>query len=390
MKIINMEIVDEELQSRVLKFIRFPLACMVVFIHCKMDENLVMPSLTNLSFDSLFDVTQIMFSSILTCASVPIFFLISGFLFFLKRESPTVVFFVEKIKKRFYSLFIPYFLWIFIIILKIIIIKVIGCIIHDRPLYEIFDYFEHLGGICIFWDCYVWGSNINFLGLMSPDKSAPLLYPFWFIRDLMVVIVVSPILYILIKKLNKWFLIFLVSLYVLDLWPNIHGFSAISITFFSLGAYFSLFNKNIVNEFKKVRYVALFLYLFLFINIFFSSNKSITDTYLYPFFVISSVVCFFNFSIYLVSRNKFNIFLNLSETTFFIYASHAIVGIWLATIILNIFFQNLVYNYWLMFLLYFLKPILSIIICLCLYYLLKYCFPRVLNVLIGKKDKKIL
>ncbi len=76
---------DDVLQSRTIDLLRFPMAVMVVFIH--MNPVVVKwadADFSLISGNGLYNLLGILISNILTHMAVPTFFLISGFLFFLK------------------------------------------------------------------------------------------------------------------------------------------------------------------------------------------------------------------------------------------------------------------------------------------------------------------
>ena len=103
--------------------------------------------------------------------AVPMFFVISGFFVFFQKAF-TFSIFKAILKKRFYSLLIPYFFWTFFWTLVFIIVS------------RLFP-FLNLNAI----------SKISFKTIWSPIN-----YQFWFIRDLIILVVLSPLLYILSKK----------------------------------------------------------------------------------------------------------------------------------------------------------------------------------------------
>lgn len=75
---------NQELQSRAIDVMRFPLAVMVVAIHTYFNESLNLRG-TEIPFTGEWAHELITFFSIvLTDAAVPAFFVISGYLFFMK------------------------------------------------------------------------------------------------------------------------------------------------------------------------------------------------------------------------------------------------------------------------------------------------------------------
>lgn len=114
-----------------------------------------------------------------------LFFLISGMLFFNGVESAKNCF--PKMKKRVRSLLVPYVLWNVIFVLWYAVLQNIpgiGALVNSDMLTKVMqpnvlaDLYE------LFW--------------------VPANFPLWFLRDLITMVAVSPLLYYLIKHL-KWF-----------------------------------------------------------------------------------------------------------------------------------------------------------------------------------------
>jgi surface polysaccharide O-acyltransferase-like enzyme len=98
--------------SQVISALRFPLIVGVVFIH-----SCIMPS--DYPEDKLpfLTVIESLFSRILPRFCVPMFFLIAGYLFFIKCIKEPYSFFAQQYKKRFKSLVIPYLFWNAVVII---------------------------------------------------------------------------------------------------------------------------------------------------------------------------------------------------------------------------------------------------------------------------------
>lgn len=96
-------------QSRILDKLRFPLACMVVVIHCKINQGgWVLPQWSNFTYSDLSVVIQILFSTILSGIAVPMFYLMSGYFFFYKIDVFDSNVYRAKLKKRISTLLVPY------------------------------------------------------------------------------------------------------------------------------------------------------------------------------------------------------------------------------------------------------------------------------------------
>lgn len=374
-------------QSRILNFLRFPLACMVVIIHCKINESgWVLPQWSDgITGEEFSTAIQILFSNILCGIAVPIFYLISGYFFFYGTDGFAINSYHRKLKKRVRTLLVPYILWNLLYVFYVVSLIFMGFIVKNEPLSNIETFFEGNGWLRMFWDCNVWGIyKVNILGHSIPN-SGPILIPMWFIRDLMVVIIISPIIYFLLRKLKLLVVVVLALCYITGIWPNWHGFSVTAIFFFSIGAYFSIYKMNIINELAKLKNISYVIsFSLLILLVYLNGRYSLLGGYIYPFYIIVGVIAVINVVAALEKREKlFN--LKWSDATFFIYAFHGLIGLTIAEVILGIIFSTDNNCWWCIIIHYLLKPILTVCICLMVYDLMRKSVPRFLNVLTGNR-----
>lgn len=122
---------------------------------------------------------------------------------------------MQKVKKRFHSLFVPYILWNVFYVLWSLLPKVLSSLLLGKPWHRIGEYFSDKGYFHMLWDCEVWDQMVNWMG-MNIHNSGPVLMPFWFMRDLMVMVLITPIIYWGHKKSRGMFmlLIMVVSIYL--------------------------------------------------------------------------------------------------------------------------------------------------------------------------------
>ena len=240
-----------------LKAISFFLIIMVIFLHAH-----------NLNTGNLADhkgyswCIQTFISGGLALVSVPLFFLISGYLFFLNLKG-TAAEFKLKIKKRFNTLLIPYIFWSLWGMLIFIILQSLP---QSKP-------FFNNSPILHF-------SALQFLNTLLLD---PLPYQLWFIRDLMMLVVVSPALYFILKKLNYFAVIICIVPWIYDF--TFHLFNSQSLLFFMLGGYIALWKKEIA----EIRLSAKYLWMILF-WVAMAAIKTILLLIDYPsFFIINQV-----------------------------------------------------------------------------------------------------
>ena len=108
-------------------------------------------------------------------------------------------------------------------------------------------YVRQKGGWSVFWDSHSIGRDThNWLGFPVEGLTAPVDVPLWFVRELMVLALLSPLIGWLLRRLRWRFLLLLTLCYVLSVWMPVHGLSVSAALFFSLGAWVSLTGRNFV------------------------------------------------------------------------------------------------------------------------------------------------
>ncbi len=338
------QISNESLQSKVISFLRFPLIVGVILIHTQLPNS-------NEDF-VCYESTRFIFSNIIARIAVPLFFVCSGFLFFYKTSDFSFNTYLNKLKKRIKSLLIPYLIWNTLFIVAFNIISG-GFVIGEGFGWK--DWLRVFGG-----NCFHHPSN----------------YPLWFIGDLMWVILFTPIIYWLTKRLRIFFPLILGVLWLIN--SNI-CWKTEAFFFFCLGAFFSI-NKKCFTDLVKSHTLVLGLIYILFVIATFCAKDYAFWIYLRRL----SVVIGMGFVVSLVAKfvenekwkeNKF-----LTAGSFFLYLHHAI----LLPLYKNILFAIIPPTSDLrMTVLYFLWAILTIIIGLGLYYILKRLIPKTTSFLMG-------
>lgn len=263
--------------SQIISLYRFPMCVLVVFIHT--------------TFTMEGDFLQIAISHVLSQAAVPSFFFFSGFLFFHDTDVFNRAVYFYKIRKRFYSLVIPYFMWISIWIgIKLLLL----CKNHGDPneFFGIESWYD--------WPRLLWDSarfmteNVDWIG--NPVYiTAPVLVPLWYLRDLIVVSLHTPILFYLINVFKELPIVFFALAYITHIWPIHSGITNVALFFFSFGAYFSIIKMDFVALFRRFEYISYSVFVILFVvEIAFDGSHTSFGFFIHPFFVVSefvSLVC---------------------------------------------------------------------------------------------------
>lgn len=219
--------------SDVITWLRFPLILLIILLHCYSVQRM------EGSHETYFKVLY-PFSLWLGETGVPGFFFISGFLFFLSKKT-----YSQKLKTRVHTLLIPYLLWNLMLLILYLIAWTVGYPqdINGRSLadYTFIDYLR------LFWD----------RGSFDNGNFVPLLCPLWYIRNLLIMSLLSPLLYFIIRYARGTFLI-AVTIWWMMSYHN--AFIPQTILFFSLGAYFSIFDINPLQMIFKQKKLFLFLF----------------------------------------------------------------------------------------------------------------------------------
>lgn len=371
---------NTELQYKVFDWLRFPLIVGVVLIHSygkPFDfDALDFDCLSGIDYYNLFRVG---ISQVLAHVCVPTFYFISGFLFFIELETWDKIRWLNKIKRRFKTLLVPFFIWNTISI----IIALIG-LLRREGLFGAHSFFIDNGYWHLYWDCMKWNlDRTNWLGCANPSSS-PYLVQFWFLRDLMVVVACSPLLYYIIRKTKGWMIFVLFVCYVSGVFFNIPGFSITAFFFFSLGAYMKIYSVNPTVLTYRYRYgiVITTIILWLACTLYNGHNTKEGDI-IYPFYVVFCLFSLLNIVPFIIRNRLIAMPKLLSKSTFFIYCSHTIILLPLFNKMMSKILGEV--NPIGMTVSYLMAPILTIISCILLYYLLNRYFPSICDILTGDR-----
>jgi surface polysaccharide O-acyltransferase-like enzyme len=352
-----------EYLSQKIKAVSFSAIIMVVVLHCY-NRDLYQSS-------EIYDETknfnwfaQTIISYGITRIAVPLFFIISGYLFFFTFKGNAD--FVVKIKKRFHTLLIPYLFWVLFGIVFYYLLQSVPQtqgfftkkLIKD---YSSYDFFEAI-----------------FLKIIP--------YQFWFIRDLIVLTLLSPLLYFIIKKINFWFLLIVFPFWILTL-DNIF-FTSESILFFCFGIYLSIHNPEIVKKIftKNIILSLIFCWIFLLALKTFFQVENLSPIWIQIWHKTAILVGIFAFwFLYDLLFKSSHVFINkfnfLFKFTFFIYAFHEPI----LTIIKKGMFYIFGKEEKMRILIYFISPIVTILICLIAGMVLRNLIPRVFKIITGNR-----
>ena len=332
----------------------------------------------------LFDVFVIYLCKVICPVAVPAFFFFSGYLFFKKLEDWNSDVWKSKITKRIRTLLVPYLLWNLIAMLAFPITRLGGVILNGGDMASFWDVLADRGWIRIFWDRTLFDGNIpnttNILGWRVPCGQ-PMNTPMWFVRDLMVVILFSPIIHWFVKKGRIVFLALLVAFLAVDIWIPVSGFSIKSVFFFSWGAYYSINGAYFIESFRKKRVpvAVLFAIGLAFLPFLMEYNKQIFSAGVRMFTIISLMFLVNTVSGILREREP-KVRTKLAQSSFFVYCSHMVIIIsavmW---VVMALPFHSGIMQT----ILFIVGSFLVYAICHCLFLFMNKFMPKMLAVLTG-------
>lgn len=369
------------LRSDALNLLRFPLAVVVVIVHTFSYEEIVVSGITYQPSEySLFCDASLFVDAFVRGISVPIYFFISGYVFFIGVNFCKDIY-VKKIKNRINTLLIPYIIWnaitIFFILFK------------SLPIFESFLSYNtsDLNISCstilkCFW-CY--DDSLNPHPIRGTlDKYEPINLPLWYLRDLMVIVLTTPIINLIVKRLKKYSIFVFLSIYIVSLalhLPISRLFGGYF--FFSLGAFMGIFNIDMMLVFKKYFKLSIVLYFFnsIMYLLFCSSMPEIAN-WLKVINAIFALLASFNIAVWILQNTSLKVSPFLASSSFFIYVSHIILIGRLRKVLFMIIKPD---NGVAVLSIYVLTALLSVLFLLLTFFFLKKYFPSILKLVAGRK-----
>lgn len=331
--------------SNKIKNINFLLTCLVVLLHC----NCMVYANTDLILYPFINYINDIISVICDIA-VPSFFVLSSFLFFQNYNSKKCT---KKITSRIKSLVVPYLFWNTIfLIYNLIIFQIPGV-----------SGMNSNGSIII--------PEISVIFIL---KSIIFAYytPLWYIRTLFFLVLVSPIIYYIIKKFNKKSLLLIPIIFVINFIIKASYSGNTSFLYwmplYYIVAYFTIWHKEkIINyDFKLFNINKIFI-IISYISLVLITTKFMNNNIIvYIYKMISPLY------MYIFLKNDFLGVTpkNIANNSFFIYCTHFSLNVVIKRIII-IFIGN---NAMIMLLL----RIITFIITICLLNIIATIWKKIL------------
>ena len=362
---------NQEIQfSNAITLLRSPLTFLVVFIHTfvigvpQIDGIVHVPKGKYPVLDLIDYAVRLSIADI----AVPMFFAISGYLFFWHCDVFDRQTYFSKIRKRFKTLVIPYIFWNLLYFGYILLTQNMlpsantpdRKMIADYTVIDFLDSFWHYDGVV--------------------RGGAPIHVPMWFLRNLICVCLCSPLIFWFVKVKRLLPLAILGVLYVLGILEHNPGTDSVAFFFFSLGAWYSINGVYPTGQGKICIYILIVSFVLLFVDVLFWMNVS-TNLYLHRLFITFGVASFAIISIriskHFIANNTLKY---LAGCSFFIFAFHFFL-----TPILN--------KCWILclqpdngitsFIAWLLIPIIASGTCVLVYACMKKLFPSLTLILVG-------
>jgi surface polysaccharide O-acyltransferase-like enzyme len=211
--------------SERIEMLRFPLIVGVVFLHnYGLTVHMAAGDVGTTSDFTVSFVEDVISQGVCRCV-VPLFFLISGYLFFLGDWSKAE--YLRKIQGRVRTLLIPFLFW------NLLTLSFI-CFGQSLPQTRMF----FSGAL---WSSSGHHSALDYANaILGLQTATPISYQFWFIRDLMALVIAAPLIHLaLSRRVAILFLGVLSVLWLANHWPLLWP-SVDACICFSIGAYLAI------------------------------------------------------------------------------------------------------------------------------------------------------
>lgn len=326
-------------QYEVIRQLRFPMIVLVTFAHSYggVEEGFSLLS----SGWNAYAFVKILVSQTLVKVAMPIFFIMSGYLFFANVDKLDVITYKKKILRRIKTLLLPYLIWNLLMAVKL----------------KTFS----MSMFWAFWNPA--GKQIDWFG-HEQLMTAPANMPLWFLRDLMVVSLLTPIIYILVRRLGYWLMAVLAVLYLSGVCAFIPGLSAYAVFFFTLGAFLSIRKMNLVKNLKRYEWPAYGLSVILGVAMMITYSTPVFSS-LMLCFRLTGTIAVFCLATRILTSTKGRISSVVCDSAYFIYLAHYV---FFFSFIDTAFFAIFGTSISALSIHYLLCPLIKVVIFVCVYF----------------------
>lgn len=326
--------------SKAFDILRGPLALLVVYLH--IDSNPVPLSIFQQDAeDFLYNVIKLFVAQIANLA-VPCFYIISAYLLMYKSEKYLFV-----LKKKMRSLLLPYIIW--------------------NLLAAIYIKLTQGDNLFSFYDLFIRPAN----------------FPLWFLRDLIFLVILSPIFRLLINQLKQFSLFLFIILYLMNAqeYLFLSNYESTSVFFFFMGAYWGILKYDFILSVKTVIMLAVITVVMYIMSIIFYDTTHGVIQKIWLFLGSFSLISIINYFVKFVKLP--NILFKVSGCSYFIYLSHKLGFTYIAKYPFSWFHPS----EFILIMKFLVAPFITVFLCCWVYQVCNKYFPKSFSIVIGKKIK---
>ena len=335
-------------QYEIIRQLRFPMIVLVTFAHSYGE---VAEGFSLLASEwNTYEFLKLLVSQTLVKVAVPVFFIMSGYLFFANVEKWSFKVYNAKMLRRMETLLIPYLIWNLLMAVKL----------------KTFSW-------SIFW--VFWcpaGIQTDWFGQVQM-MTAPANMPLWFLRDLIIVSLFTPIIYILLRKYGSWLMALLSILYLSGICAFLPGLSAYAVYFFTLGAFLSIRKMDLIETFMRVERPSYGLSVALIIAMLLTYNTSYFSSFMLCF-RLTGAVAVFCLASRILSTTLRRLPSMVCDSAYFIYLAHYVLFF---SFIDTVYFIHFGKSATALSLHYLLTPLLKVIVLATIYIIYKKLIGRI-------------
>ncbi len=347
--------ISEE-ESKRIDILKFIAIIFVVFIHSYATAVNFSSGQVAVEHPIWLDIIEYGISQIIACCGVPMFFIISSILLFRRKRD-----YLPTLAQKARTLLVPYIIWNSVWIL-------IFFILQSLPFTA--EYFS--GNNTPIKDCNI----IEWLNLFGIGAPIPIDYPLWFVRDLMIITLIFPLINYLTEKFPKVILV-ITTLMLFVPWD--HSLYT-AFTWTLLGACIVKLNFRISSIDKISLKGILATYCISLVLILVLYRNSIVWHSISTLFILLGIVFWTRLSKVIYDNIKVRtVFLKLAQWTFIIYVAHEMT----LSCMKKVCFKLLPTTAPVLLIEYILIPFFVIGLCIILGIILKKLFPKVFAICTG-------
>lgn len=352
--------IRNSLLSRTISFLRFPMIFFILYLHVALrgeSDGAVESAEAFAGYEGV----RFFFVESVSRIFVPCFFFISGFLFFYYSDFNSSVYY-RKMKRRFRTLVVPYVFWnFFVIVLYYLGQRFVPTIMSGQS--GNLDEFGAKEWLMCFW-------NIN--------NGYPINLPLWFLRDLIVLSALSPLVYFAVRWGRFWTVGVTALLWFLWGTPS-NCF--VGLFFFVAGACLGVERINFVEQMLPWRKLFLWLYVcVMLLGVTMRWWNLAAGVYLQKAGILLGLCAVVSWGACLLERHSLENRL-LERSSFFIYACHGVPMLFLAKLGSYVFHPDTSGE---LIVFFFLLPIVFSMIGIGVYALMDKCLPGLLRWIGGR------